>query len=121
MEEMTLYQQDLIESLKDPHEAAAYLNAAFEDGDHDIILLALQNVAKARGVKMRVPRIPSLFSPLSNNELSRPQNTPPSPSFLEHPGQYPSNGSDLPNLKSLLQSMGLLLRVEPEQNHSIGK
>jgi probable addiction module antidote protein len=43
------YQKDLIESLKDPREAAAYLNAAIEENDRAIFLLALRNVAKAHG------------------------------------------------------------------------
>lgn len=45
----TTYQEDLIESLKDPREAAAYLNAAMEDGDRALFLLALRNVAEAHG------------------------------------------------------------------------
>jgi alpha-galactosidase/6-phospho-beta-glucosidase family protein len=40
---MTAYQKDLIESLKDPQEAAAYLNAAMEDGERAVFLLALRN------------------------------------------------------------------------------
>ena len=43
------YQDYLIESLKDPAEAAGYLNAALEGGDISVFLLALQNVVKARG------------------------------------------------------------------------
>ena len=43
------YQKDLIELLKDPREAAAYLNTAIEKNDRAIFLLALRNVAKAHG------------------------------------------------------------------------
>lgn len=43
------YQTMLINDLRDPKEAAAYLNAALEDGDVDLILLALNNVAEAQG------------------------------------------------------------------------
>lgn len=43
------YQDYLITSLKNPKEAAGYLNAALEDGDIDAFLLALQNVVKAQG------------------------------------------------------------------------
>jgi len=46
---ITSYQQDLIEALKDPREAAAYLSAAVEDGDKKVILLAMQNMAQAHG------------------------------------------------------------------------
>jgi DNA-binding phage protein len=42
------YHSYLIESLKDPVEAAAYLDAVLEDGDLEHILLALKNVAEAR-------------------------------------------------------------------------
>jgi probable addiction module antidote protein len=41
------YETDLLESLKDPEEAIAYLNAALEDGDLGVFLLALQDVIKA--------------------------------------------------------------------------
>ena len=41
---MTPYQQDLLKSLKDPCKAAAYLNAAIEEGDRAVFLLALRNV-----------------------------------------------------------------------------
>jgi len=43
----------VVESLKDPHEARAYLNVALEeyekDGDTEAFLLALRDVAVARG------------------------------------------------------------------------
>ena len=42
------YHSYLIESLKDPLEAAAYLDAVLEDGDFDHILLALKNFAEAQ-------------------------------------------------------------------------
>lgn len=42
------YQDYLINSLKDPEEAAGYLNAALESRDLNAILLALKNVAKAK-------------------------------------------------------------------------
>ena len=49
MAHVTEYQKDLIEALKDPAEAAAYLNAAFEEGDRETFPLALRNVAEANG------------------------------------------------------------------------
>lgn len=42
------YHSYLIESLKDPAEAAAYLDAVLEESDPEPILLALKNVAEAR-------------------------------------------------------------------------
>jgi DNA-binding phage protein len=44
------YQDYLIESLRDPAEAAAYLEAAMEEDDAGTFLLALQQVVQARGI-----------------------------------------------------------------------
>ena len=49
MTHTTDYQKDLIEALKNPQEAAAYLNAALEEGDKETFLLALRNIAEANG------------------------------------------------------------------------
>ncbi|HHW4979450.1 TPA: DNA-binding protein [Legionella anisa] len=43
------YKDYLVESLKNPQEAAGYLNAALEDGDIDGFLEALRNVVEAQG------------------------------------------------------------------------
>ena len=45
------YQIQLIAALKDPIEAAAYLDAALEEGSVELFLLALQNVAEARNTQ----------------------------------------------------------------------
>ncbi|MBI5909151.1 MAG: hypothetical protein HY848_04265 [Betaproteobacteria bacterium] len=42
------YEDWLIESLKDRKQAAAYLEAAIEDGDQTVLMLALRQVARAR-------------------------------------------------------------------------
>jgi probable addiction module antidote protein len=39
----------LDEDLKDPAEAPGYLNACLEDGDPEVFLLALRDVARAQG------------------------------------------------------------------------
>lgn len=45
------YHEDLIESLKDPEEAVGYLRAALEESDMpEVFLVALRNVAEARGI-----------------------------------------------------------------------
>lgn len=49
MKKSKAYQSDLIESLRDPGEAEAYLNAALEENDQELFLLALRNVAEAQG------------------------------------------------------------------------
>lgn len=43
------YRNSLIEQLKDPAEAAEYLNAALEEDDKAAFLKALKNVAQAQG------------------------------------------------------------------------
>ncbi len=43
------YEQTLLQALTDPLEAAAYLDAAKELEDPDVLLLATRQVAKAKG------------------------------------------------------------------------
>lgn len=43
------YRDALLERLRDPDEAGAYLDAALEDGDNRVFLLALRDVVDARG------------------------------------------------------------------------
>ena len=43
------YRESLLESLMNPEEAAQYLNACLEDEDARVFLLALRDVADARG------------------------------------------------------------------------
>lgn len=49
MKKSRAYQPDLIESLRDAREAEEYLNAALEEDDPELFLLALRNVAEAQG------------------------------------------------------------------------
>ncbi len=49
MRKSKAYQPDLIESLRDTREAEEYLNAALEEDDPELFLLALRNVAEAQG------------------------------------------------------------------------
>ena len=65
------YEEVLLEDLKDPAEAAAYLEAALEDKDPSVFLLALRQVAQAQGManvarKAHVGR-ESLYKTLSEN------------------------------------------------------
>lgn len=50
------YEDWLIENLKDRKEAAAYLEAAMEDGDQAVLMLALRHVAQAHGGVAQVAR-----------------------------------------------------------------
>jgi probable addiction module antidote protein len=43
------YEEFLDETLQDPAEAAAYLDACLEGGDPNVFLIALRDVARARG------------------------------------------------------------------------
>ncbi len=45
------YQDELLKSLTDPEEAAAYLNAALDEGAEELFLLALRNVGEAQSLK----------------------------------------------------------------------
>lgn len=44
------YEKNLREDLADPVEAAEYLNAALEDGSQEVFLMALKDVARAKGI-----------------------------------------------------------------------
>ena len=96
MAKATSYQQDLIESLKDPCEAAAYLNAAMEEGDRALFLLALRNVAEANGGMAALAEKTNL----SRESLYR---------MLSNRGN-----PEIKSLLSLLHAMGLRLAVEAE-------
>lgn len=43
------YKEHLLEQLQDPDEAAAYLNAALQDSEPHVFLLALRDIAEAQG------------------------------------------------------------------------
>ncbi|OJW53923.1 MAG: putative addiction module antidote protein [Alphaproteobacteria bacterium 41-28] len=49
MEKLIEYKDYLSQSLKDPEEAAEYLNAALEEGDLSLFTLALKDVVDALG------------------------------------------------------------------------
>ena len=91
------YDLGLKEDLTDPDEAAAYLNAALEDGAQGVFLLALRDVADARGLT-RLARDTSL----NRENLYR---------ILSGEGN-----PRLSSLKALLDSMGLKLAVESKQD-----
>ena len=95
---ITTYQEDLIESLKDPKEAAAYLNAAIEDGDRAVFLLALRNIAEAQGGITVVSR----KTGMNRESLYR---------MLSGRGN-----PEIKSIFSLLNSMKLKLRVEPSKS-----
>jgi probable addiction module antidote protein len=92
------YQEDLSESLKDPKEAAAYLNAALDDGEPEVFLLALRDVAEARlGGMTKVAQ----KTKLNRESLYR---------MLSDKGN-----PELNSLSTLLDALGLKIVVEQKQ------
>jgi DNA-binding phage protein len=91
------YHSYLIESLKDPLEAAAYLDAVIEDGDFEHILLALKNVAEAQQ---------DINSNSKNNKLNLDLNS------QLFPNQQPS---ELMTIAKLLNQLGLKLSVTVQE------
>ena len=53
---MIKYDDFLMKYLKDPKEAAEYLNAVLEEGDPKMFLIALKNVAEAQGGMAKLSR-----------------------------------------------------------------
>lgn len=93
------YEVDLVSDLKDPEEAAAYLNAALLDGDHKVFLLALRDVAAARGLK-NLANHTSLNRENMYRMLSREGN----PNFS--------------SLTKILDSLGLVLSIKTKQSRA---
>jgi len=90
------YVEVLGEWLRDPAQAAAYLDVALEDGDPEVFLLALRDVAEARGLSAVAQE-----SQLNRENLYR---------MLSRQGN-----PQLSSLSALLKSMGLRLSVQVEQ------
>ena len=75
---MKKYHDSLIKALKDPSEAAEYLNAALEEGDSQMFLVALRNVAEACGgmsqlskmTKLNRANLYKIFSKKGNPEIN---------------------------------------------------
>jgi probable addiction module antidote protein len=84
----------LIKSLKNVRDAEGYLNAALEDGDPRVFLLALRDVAEARGGMGKIARACKLNRESLYRMLSKKGN--------------PS----LQSLGKLLSSMGFRLAIE---------
>jgi probable addiction module antidote protein len=90
------YEAELLKSLKAPAEAAAYLEAYLEDEDPAVFLLALRQVAKAKGMTA-VARESGLQRESIYKSLSATGNP------------------ELRTVKGLLHALGLRLSVVPER------
>lgn len=91
------YEDDLYEWLQNPNNAAGYLTAVIEEGDREAFLIALRDVAKARGGMTAVAEKAHLGRESLYKMLSKKGN----PEFK--------------SIASVLHGMGLRLTVEPEQ------
>jgi probable addiction module antidote protein len=93
------YEDDLRDSLKDPKEAAAYLNAHLQDHEEDseaLFLLALRDVSRAHGISEIATK-----TDLGRESLYK---------TLSHDGN-----PKFQTLKSILKSIGLKLAIEEEK------
>jgi probable addiction module antidote protein len=92
------YEVDLINSLKNPKEAAAYLNTHLEDneeGAEELFLLALRDVALAHGIE-KIADVAELGRESLYKSLSANGN----PKFH--------------TMRAILSAMGLRLHIETE-------
>lgn len=99
------YHEYLIASLRDPQEAIAYLRVALEeyeqDGDNEVFLLALRNVAEARGgISMLAKK-----THLNRQNLYRTLSGKGNPTFQ--------------TLDAILHALGFRLSVEPLLKRSV--
>jgi probable addiction module antidote protein len=87
------YEEGLKVGLADPKEAAAYLNAALEDGSEEVFLMALRDIAEARGMARLAKE-----AALNRESLYRMLSKKGNPA--------------LSSLTTLLETLGLKLAVE---------
>jgi len=90
------YDEYHLEWLKDPANAAAFLNAVIEDNDKEAFLLALRDVAQANGGMTTIAK----KTHVSRSSLYKTLSKQGNPEFN--------------SISKLLHSMGLRLTVEPE-------
>lgn len=91
------YEESLIKSLKDPAEASAYLQAALDDGDPKVFLLALKNVTLALGGVGQLAK----KSKLSRESLYRTLSKKGNP--------------ELTTLHSILENLGFEITIRPKK------
>ena len=89
------YEPWLIEQLKDPAEAAAYVEAVIEEGDQAALMLALRQVAQAQGGIAEVARKAKLTREATYKMLSK------------------SGNPELRSLSAVLKATGLRIAVKP--------
>ncbi len=91
------YEKGLSDRLKNPEYASEYLNQALKEGSQDLFMLALRDVAKAKGIT-RTARESNLNRESMYKMLSE-------------------NGNpNLSSLNKLLDSLGLTLNISRKEN-----
>ncbi len=90
------YKEGLMEDLRHPEEAAAYLNAAIEEGSQEAFLMALRDVAEANGMT-RLAKVTRLNRESMYRMLSKRGNP------------------ELSSLAALLEGLGLKLAVKVKE------
>lgn len=89
------YEEWLVEQLKDPAEAAAYLEAIIEDGNQGAMMLALRQIAQAQGGIAGIARKAKLTREATYKILSK------------------SGNPELRSLTAVLKAAGLRISVKP--------
>ena len=92
-----------MESLKDPIEAAAYLEVAIEDKDFDFLLVAIRDVVEAQGGMSKLAKRAKLNRGNLYKMLSKKGN----PNIF--------------NLDTVLKALGLRLAVVANENSRLKK
>ncbi len=95
------YEGWLTGQLKDPAEAAAYLEAVLEDGDQAAIMLALRQVAQAQGGLAMIARKAHLTREATYKMLSKAGNP------------------ELRSLSAVLKATGLRISVKPIEKRAV--
>jgi probable addiction module antidote protein len=90
------YQENLLSALKDPNEAVEYLNAALEEREPEVFLLALRDVVGSYGGMGKLTESTSL----NRENLSRMLSTKGNPEFF--------------SLSTVLRALGFRVAVEPK-------
>jgi probable addiction module antidote protein len=89
------YEDWLVARLKNPAEAAAYLEAVIEDGDQGAFMIALRQIAQAQGGIAQVARKAKLTREATYKMLSKAGNP------------------ELRSFKAVLKATGLRIAVKP--------
>ncbi len=99
------YEKELLKRLQNPEYASEYLNEALKDGDQELFMLALRDVAKAKGIAQAARK-----ADLNRETMYR---------MLSKRGN-----PNLSSLNKLLDSFGLTLSIgmkDPAPLHPVEK